>query len=191
MLGVQPYFRDAVPGDVPAIVAILSGTVEYDDARRRRTRVALAGAGFAGRAARGGFAHADRVGRVDRGDRGARGDAVEAYRAALAEIDRTDGNYVLVAEYDSQIIAVAQLVSFRRLDQCGRRAAELVSLHVAEPFRTSGIAGMLVDHVAERAAELGCRDLRVVSRTAGSGEHAAWERWGFVHLDRGYVRVLD
>ena len=114
-----------------------------------------------------------------------------SHRDALTEIDRTDGNYVLVAEYDRQIVAVLQLVAFRHLHDRGGRTAQIVLLRVAEEFRTTGIAGMLVDHAAARAADLGCRRLVAHTSTAATHEHHQWERAGFVHLDRGYVRQLD
>jgi GNAT superfamily N-acetyltransferase len=50
---------------------------------------------------------------------------------------------------------------------------------------------MLLEHAGERARDLGCRRLQVLSSTAQTDEHPFWERNGFVQLDRGYVRPLD
>lgn len=121
------------------------------------------------------------------------GDAVPtgSYSDALAEIDRAEGNYVLVAEYDRQIVAVLQLLAFRHLHDRGRRTAQIVLLRVAEDFRTTGIDAMLVDHAAARATDLGCRRLVALTSTGATDEHHRWERAGFVHLDRGYVRQLN
>lgn len=116
--------------------------------------------------------------------------SITGLRDALAEIDRSHGHYVLVAEYDRQVVAVTQLVTFRRLHERGARVAQITSLDVAEPFRTTGIGAMLLDHAAERAIELGCRRLQVLSSTAATHEHPFWERAGFIQLDRGYVRAL-
>jgi predicted N-acetyltransferase YhbS len=113
------------------------------------------------------------------------------YREALAEIDGTDGNYVLVAEYDNQITAFVQLIAFRHLHDHGGRCAQIAAMHVADSFRTSGIGGMLVDHAGERARELGCERLQVLSSNARTDDHPFWERQGFVRLDRGYVRKLE
>lgn len=148
---MQPYFRDAVTTDIPAIGAILRSS----------------------------------------GPTGTDGTSpVGSYRDALAEIDRTDGNYVLVAEYDSQIVAVLQLFAYRHLHERGGRTAQIVMMRVAEEFRTSGVGGMLVDHAVERARDLGCRFLETRSATSAANEHHEWERSGFVHLDRGYVLAL-
>jgi GNAT superfamily N-acetyltransferase len=148
---MQPYFRDAVATDIPAIGAILRSA----------------------------------------GADGADGTPpVGSYRDALTEIDRTDGNYVLVAEYDSQIVAVLQLFAYRHLHDRGGRSAQIALMRVAEAYRTSGVGGMLIDHAVERARDLGCRLLEARSATSATDEHPEWERSGFVHLDRGYVRSL-
>jgi len=148
---MQPYFRDAVRTDLPAIGAILRG-VEPDAADATPP--------------------------------------VGSYRDALAEIDRTDGNYVLVAEYDSQIVAVLQLLAYRQLHDRGGRTAQIVMLRVADAYKTTGVGAMLLDHAGERASDLGCRRLQVLSSTARTDEHTFWERSGFVQLERGYVRTL-
>lgn len=116
--------------------------------------------------------------------------ALEGYRDALAEIDRLPGNYVLVAEYDRQIVAFTQLLAYRQLHERGARVAQLTNLHVAEPYRSTGIGNLLLDHAARRAMELGCRRLQVLASTTASDEHLFWERSGFIQLDRGYVRSL-
>ncbi len=147
---MQPYFRDAVSTDIPAIAAILrsAGVVSQDP-------------------------------------------PVGSYRDALSEIDRTEGNYILVAEYDRQIVAFLQLLAYRQLHDRGARTAKIVLLRTADEFRTSGVGGMLLDHAAERARDLGCRRLEVTISTAATDEPHFWERSGFVHVDRGYARQLD
>ena len=148
---MQPYFRDAVGSDLPAIGAILRKRDAPDDASA----------------------------------------PIGSYRDALSEIDRTDGNYLLVAEYDRQIVAVLQLVAYRHLHGRGGRAARVVVLEVAEAFKTSGVGGMLLDHAAGRARDLGCGRIDVLVPTSETVKHAFWERSGFVHLERGYVRLLE
>lgn len=148
---MQPYFRDAVGTDLPAIGAILRRSDSHEDATP----------------------------------------PLGSYRDALAEIDRTDGNYLLVAEYDRQIVAVLQLVAYRHLAGRGGRTAHVACLRVAEAYRTSGVGGMLLDHAAGRARDLGCRRIDVMVSTSDTADHAFWERSGFVHMERGYVRLLD
>lgn len=148
---MQPYFRDAVSTDLPAVGAILRGSEPGE---------------------------------------GDETPPVGSYRAALTEIDRTDGNYVLVAEYDQQIVAVVQLLAYRHLHDRGGRTAQVALLRVADEFRTTGVGSMLLDHAVSRARDLGCGRLQVLSSTAATDDHHFWERCGFVQLDRGYVRHL-
>lgn len=150
---MQPYFRDAVRGDLAEITTILR---ERDSATAGSTTPQASG----------------------------------AYRDALAEIDRSSGNYVLVAEFDSRIVAVLQLLVFRHLQGHGGSTAQVVSLDVAPSHRTTGIAGMLLDHALGRCRDLGCTRLQTLSSTACSDEHHFWERHGFVQLDRGYARPI-
>ena len=150
---MQPYFRDAVPSDLPAIAAILRSASHQGDLEDQ--------------------------------------EHLAPYRDALTEIDRSDANYLLVAEYDQQITALIQLLAFRHIHHGGGRTAQVVAMHVAERLRTTGIGGMLLDHAIERAQDLGCRRLQVLSSTARTDEHPFWERHGFVQLDRGYVRTLS
>jgi len=114
----------------------------------------------------------------------------ESYRWALDEIDRHHGHYLLVAEYDQQIVAVCHLVVIPVIHGGGGRTAEIVGLWIADSFRTSGVGSMLLDHAVARADDLGCRRVQVMAAGSRRHEHAFWERAGFIHLDAGYVRSI-
>jgi GNAT superfamily N-acetyltransferase len=120
--------------------------------------------------------------------RPAAGGTPGSYRRTLDEIDRQDGCFLLVGEYDRQIGAVLEMIVFPTLSGPGR-TAEIVGLWTAEPFRTSGLDGMLLDHAIARADDLGCTRIQVLAAGSRRHEHAFWERAGFVHLDAGYVRT--
>lgn len=147
---MQPYFRDAVTGDLSAIATILRSAAPHDDVQQRATP--------------------------------------GSYRRALEEIDRQGACHLLVGEYDRQIGAVLEMVVFPTLTGPGR-TAEIVGLWTAEPFRTTGLDGMLLDHAIARADDLGCTRVQVMAAGSRRQEHAFWERAGFIHLDAGYVRT--
>jgi GNAT superfamily N-acetyltransferase len=149
---VQPYFRDAVGGDLSAIETIMRAAAPHDAATQRATP--------------------------------------ETFRRLLDEIDRHDGCYLLVGEYDSQIGAVLQLVVYPMLGGCGR-TAEIAGVWVADAFRTSGLDAMLLDHAIERADDLGCTRIQVMAAGSRRHQHSLWERNGFIHLDAGYVRTSE
>lgn len=149
MWAVQPYFRDAVPGDLAAIATIVRAAAPHDPATQAATP--------------------------------------ESYRRSLAEIERLDGSYLLVAEYDNRLAAALHLMTFPTVHGA-ERVAQVIGLWVAEPFRTTGIDAMLLDHALERADDLDCTRIQVMANGAHRAERAFWERVGFVHLDAGYVR---
>lgn len=151
MWSVQPYFRDAVPGDLAAIATILRAAAPHDRAAQSATP--------------------------------------ESYRRALAEIERLDGSYLLVAEYGNRLAAVLHLMTYPSVHGA-ERVAQVVGLWCAEPFRTSGIDTMLLDHALERADDLGCVRVQVMANGAHRDERRFWERAGFIHLDAGYVRSV-
>lgn len=147
---MQPYFRDAVRGDLSAIATIMRSSAPHDEVQQRATP--------------------------------------GSYRRVLEEIDRQDGCFLLVGEYDRQIGAVLEMVVFPTLSGPGR-VSEIVGLWTAEPFRRTGLDGMLLDHAVDRADDLGCARIQVMAAGSRRQEHAFWERAGFVHLDAGYVRT--
>lgn len=147
---MQPYFRDAVRGDLAAIATILRAAAPHDDLQQQATP--------------------------------------GAYRRTLDQIDRHDGCFLLVGEYDRQIGAVLEMVVFPTLSGPSQ-TAEIVGLWTAPTFATSGLDGMLVDHAIARADDLGCGRVQVMAAGSRRQEHAFWERAGFVHLDAGYVRT--
>lgn len=149
MQGVQPYFRDAVDGDVEALATLMREAAPHDPTYQCATP--------------------------------------DSYRRILDEVDHLDGCYLLVGEYGSELAATLQLIVFPSLLGVGR-SGQLVGPWVADRFRTSGIAGMLLDHALARAEDLGCVRLQVMANTSHRAELAFWERAGFVHEDAGFVR---
>lgn len=149
---MQPYFRDAVRGDLAAIATIMREE-EPHDAEQARARPA-------------------------------------AYERALDEIDRHEGSYLLVAEYDNQLAAVAHLVTFPIMHGGTGRRAEIVGAWCADAFRFTGLDAMLVDHALARADDLGCDHVHVLANGARTARHSFWERAGFIHLAAGYVRTV-
>jgi ribosomal protein S18 acetylase RimI-like enzyme len=149
---VQPYFRDAVRGDLNAIASIVRASAPHDARKQIATP--------------------------------------DSYRRALEAIDRHDGSYLLVAEYDQQIGAVIQLLVYPLLDDGGRRTAEVIGLWVADAFRTSGVDNQLLDHAIARTDDLGCHHVRVMAAGTSKRGKSFWERAGFIHLDAGYVREV-
>ena len=140
---MQPYFRDAVRGDLTGIATIVH---------------AATGAAV----------------------------TVERCRRTLDAIDRRDGQHLLVAEYDRHIGAVLHLAVFPSLTR-PHVVAEIVGRWTAEPFRTTRLADLLLDHAVARAVDLGCDEVR--SPVVGRAELPDWHRAGFVPRGSHLVRT--
>lgn len=118
-------------------------------------------------------------------------DHLHDYYEALREIDRTPGNYVLVAERGGRPIAMLQLVTFRHLEHRGGRCAEIESMLVAEDWRGKGIGGQLLEHAIARAKDLGCYRIQLTSNVERPDAHRFYDRHGFTATHRGFKRQLD
>ena len=112
-------------------------------------------------------------------------------RDALAEIDATDGNYVLVAELGGRVVAMLQLVTFRHLQHRGGRCAEIETVRTDPAVCPPGVAGELLARAVTRARELGCYRVQVTVAHDRAEQHAMYEAHGFTASHRGYKLVFD
>jgi GNAT superfamily N-acetyltransferase len=117
------------------------------------------------------------------------GDA-RPYAEALAEIDATPGNMVLVAEVDGRVVGMCQLIMFRHLQERGGRCAEIESVHVDAAERSSGIGGVLMAAAIERAGAAGCYRVQLTSHAARTDAQRFYRRLGFTASHVGYKLLL-
>lgn len=116
---------------------------------------------------------------------------VAAYRDALADLSRTPGTEVLVAEVDDAVVGVCQLLIFRHIQEAGGWCAELESVHVRSGLRGAGIGARLVAAAVDRARQAGCYRVQLTSNMARADAHRFWEREGFAPTHMGFKRYLD
>ena len=115
---------------------------------------------------------------------------LDPYRMALDEITAADGNELLVAELDSEVVGMCQLIMFRHLQERGGRCAEIESVHVDERHRSAGIGGALLETAIERAAAAGCYRVQLTSNKSRTAAHRFYERHGFAASHAGFKRYL-
>ena len=113
------------------------------------------------------------------------------YRAALLEIDETPGTELLVAEQGGHIVGTCPLITFRHLQQCGGRCAEIESMHVALEPRGTGIGGLLLEAAVDAARAAGCYRVQLTSNAARSDAHRFYEHHGFNGSHVGFKRLLE
>jgi GNAT superfamily N-acetyltransferase len=111
------------------------------------------------------------------------------YAAALAEIEATDGNELLVAEVDGTVVGVCQLIVFRHFQSSGGRCAEIESMHVHPDWRSHGVGGELVEAAVARASAAGCYRVQLTSNKAREEAHRFYRRHGFVASHEGFKRL--
>ncbi len=122
------------------------------------------------------------VGREDPSD-------LDPYRRALDEIANGPGD-LLVAECDSQVVAMCQLVVFRHFQSRGARCAEIESVHVHPEFRAQGIGHVLMAAAIERARQLGCARVQLTSNVYRPQAHRFYESLGFSPSHVGFKLTL-
>ena len=117
-------------------------------------------------------------------------DHPERYEAALAAIQSTPGNDVLVAEVDGAVVGMCQLVVFRHLQGGGGQCAEIESMHVHPDVRSRGVGGRLLDAAVEAARLAGCYRVQLTSNAVRTDAHRFYERHGFEPSHVGFKRLL-
>ncbi len=118
-------------------------------------------------------------------------DYLDDYRDALAEIDRTDGSYLIVAELGGRIVGMVQLFTFRHFQHRGGRCAEIESMHVVADQRDTGVGGLLLDAAVSRAKDLGCYRVQLTSKVQRDGAHRFYSNHGFSETHKGFKLYLD
>ena len=116
---------------------------------------------------------------------------VAPVRDALAEIDATDGSYVLVAELGGRVVAMLQLTTFRHLQHRGGRCAEIETVRSDAAACPPSVADELVARAVDRARELGCYRVQVTVGHDRREQQAVYEAHGFTASHRGYKLVFD
>ncbi len=123
-------------------------------------------------------------------DRTERPSEVGAYRNALADIQTTAGNDLLVAEVAGDVVGMCQLVVFRHFQRQGGLCAEVESMHVHPDFRSQGIGGQLLSSAVEIARQAGCYRVQLTSNLQRSRAHQFYESRGFDPSHIGFKRLM-
>ena len=113
------------------------------------------------------------------------------YAAALEDIITDPAATVLVAEEESEVVGMCQVITFRHLQQTGGRCAEIESMHVDGRYRSHGIGTMLVAAAIDWARAKGCYRVQLTSNKARTDAHRFYLRNGFEASHEGFKLYLD
>ena len=114
----------------------------------------------------------------------------EAMERRLTRLAEQPGNVVFVAEWEGRVAgaAMAHLAPAIHLDE---PVAMLVALVVADGVRGQGVGRRLVAAVEAWGREHEARRMSVTSNVARHGAHAFYERLGYEHTGRRYLKMLS
>lgn len=109
------------------------------------------------------------------------------YTAAFAAIDADPRNeLIVVTEPDGAIVATLQLTFIPGISHQGSERALVEAVRVATHLRGQGLGHRLMEWVANRARQHGCRLVQLTSNKTRTDAHRFYESLGFVRSHDGF-----
>lgn len=116
----------------------------------------------------------------------------EAHRRALAQLQATPGQRLLVLEDEAgRVVATAQLMILPNLSLHALPRAIIENVCVDARERGRGYGAQLVRYCVAQARAAGCFKLALTTNLRRRDAHRFWEAQGFVHTHRGYSLALN
>lgn len=117
-------------------------------------------------------------------------DNAPAYWSAVEDTRRRGGD-VLVAELESEIVGVCQVIVFRHFQHQGGWCCELESVHVRSDLRSQGIGAKLLETAEAFAREIGCYRMQLTSRNVREDAHRFYRANGYEQVSQGFKKLLQ
>jgi GNAT superfamily N-acetyltransferase len=114
---------------------------------------------------------------------------VDSYWAAVEET-RTRRGDVLVAELDSYVVGVCQVIIFQHFQHAGGWCCEIESVHVRADRRNQGIGGALVEAAEVFARERGCYRVQLTSNSVRTDAHRFYSARGYGATHQGFKKFF-
>lgn len=109
----------------------------------------------------------------------------DEYVNAFAEIEKQEGNLLLVAVEDEQVIGCLQLTMIPGLARLGMKRAQIEGVRVDRNYRSKGIGEALFRQAIELAKEHGCGLVQLTTDKKRPDAHRFYDRLGFVASHEG------
>jgi len=113
-----------------------------------------------------------------------------AYLDAFAEIEAQEGNQVLVAVAQADVIGCLQLTIIPGLARLGARRAQIEGVRVAASRRGEKIGERLFEEAIARAHAAGCSLVQLTTDASRPDAHRFYERLGFTASHVGMKLAL-
>ena len=103
----------------------------------------------------------------------------EPYRAAFAAIQAQEGNQVLVAVREEQVVGCLQLTMIPGLSRLGMTRAQIEGVRIDAKARGAGLGEDLVRHAIAQARACGCGLVQLTTDKKRPDAHRFYARLGF------------
>jgi GNAT superfamily N-acetyltransferase len=114
---------------------------------------------------------------------------VDDYWSAVEETRRQRGD-VVVAEMDSQVVGVCQVVVFQHFQHAGGWCCEIESVHVRSDMRNRGIGAQMLLAAEELARGRGCYRIQLTSRNVREDAHRFYLAHGYGQTSQGFKKFF-
>lgn len=114
----------------------------------------------------------------------------EVYRDAFRRIMVATGNFLIVGEQDSRIIAMYHLTMLPGLSNKGATRAQLEAVRVASELRGTGIGKLLLADAEARAKAEGADRAQLTSHIDRVDAHRFYRTNGYDQSHAGFKKVL-
>ncbi|WP_369688903.1 GNAT family N-acetyltransferase [Bacillus sp. FJAT-26390] len=109
----------------------------------------------------------------------------QAYIDAFSEIQKQDGNSIVVAVENEEVIGCLQLTFIPGLARLGMKRAQIEGVRVDKQYRSKGIGEALFRYAIDIAKESGCGLVQLTTDKKRSDAHRFYDRLGFVSSHEG------
>ncbi|WP_442600691.1 GNAT family N-acetyltransferase [Paenibacillus sp. KN14-4R] len=109
----------------------------------------------------------------------------QAYIDAFSAIEKQEGNAVIVALENEDLIGCLQLTYIPGLARLGMSRAQIEGVRVDQRYRSRGIGEALFKHAIESARVYGCGLIQLTTDKKRTEAHRFYERLGFTSSHEG------
>lgn len=107
------------------------------------------------------------------------------YADTFQTINSDSNQWLMVAEFDGQLVGTFHLTYITYLAGEGRADAQIEAIHVRESHRGQGIGSAMLQWVIDQARERNCRRVQLTTDKQRSDAHKLYQRQGFVFSHEG------
>ncbi|PFH12327.1 L-amino acid N-acyltransferase YncA [Collimonas sp. PA-H2] len=114
----------------------------------------------------------------------------QAYAQAFSAIQNQQGNFILLAVEDAEVVGCLQLTLIPGLARLGMTRAQIEGVRISNAHRGKGIGEALFRHAIAYAREQGCGLVQLTTDKSRGDAHRFYQRLGFADSHVGMKLML-